>query len=146
MYPNERQIEPVELAEEIITGLEELDAQHRYFLSLTNALSTASKDKDLSARLWLDLARYAQCHFAYEETLMLAYEYPDREQHVEHHQEILEALKSAAAEGLSVPQVRLQLLEWLLSHIPLDDKPMAEFVLAHRPSVVTRVQQRAKSR
>jgi hemerythrin-like metal-binding protein len=104
----------------------------------------AGKDKEVMARLMLDVARYAQCHFAYEETLMLAYEYPEITQHVEHHQRILETLKNAMSAGMNISQARLQLIEWLSSHIPLDDRPMAQFILSRRPSVVTRVAPRPK--
>lgn len=144
MYPYERQIEPVQLSDELLTGLEELDTQHRYFLALTNAVRESRKDKALSSRLMLDIARYAQCHFAYEETLMLAYEYPDRQQHIDEHQKILNALKDSMSAGVNFPQARLQLIEWLLSHIPLDDKPLAQFVIDHRPSVAMRIPQRLK--
>jgi hemerythrin-like metal-binding protein len=146
MHPDETQIEAFQLSEELLTGLEELDTQHRYFLALTNALRDAGKDKELLSRLMLDIARYAQCHFAYEENLMLAYQYPERQQHIDEHQKILDALKTATTDGLNLPQARLQMIEWLLSHIPLDDKPLAQFVIAHRPSVAMKIPKRVKAR
>ena len=53
--------------------------------------------------------------------------------HVAQHEAILNALKRAVtSEPLNVGRMRLQLLKWLTTHIPLDDKPLADFVKANR--------------
>jgi hemerythrin len=129
---------PTQLAEELTTGIEELDAQHRYFLDLVKTAECLGKETllECSKTLLLEVARYAQCHFAYEETMMNVYGYPDKDQHTAQHAAILDGLKNAIISGqINVGQMRLQLLEWLTSHIPLDDKPMADFVKVCRPAL-----------
>lgn len=129
---------PTQLTEELTTGIEEIDAQHGYFLGLVKAAECLSRCPNAESEkiLLLEIARYAQCHFAYEETMMEVYGYPEKKQHIAQHAGILNALKQALiSEPLNVAQMRFQLLRWLLSHIPLDDKPLAEFVLASRNSV-----------
>lgn len=129
-----------ELSDALATGLEELDVQHRYFLKLTEAVSLLAKNADRESvnYLILEVVRYAQCHFAFEETMMSVYDYPNREHHVAEHAAIIEAIKqTTATEPLNFAQARLQLIQWLHTHIPLDDKPLADFVLANRPAIIT---------
>jgi hemerythrin len=86
--------------------------------------------------LLLEIARYAQCHFAYEETMMTVYDYPDRDQHVAQHAGILTALRrSIENDCVNLAQMRFQLLRWLMAHIPQEDKPMLAFVTAQRPCI-----------
>jgi len=129
---------PTQLTEEQTTGIEEIDAQHSYFLGLVKAAECLSRHPNAESErtLLLEIARYAQCHFAYEETMMDVYGYPEKNQHVAQHAGILNALKQAlVSEPLNVAQMRFHLLKWLTSHIPLDDKPLAEFVRLRRSSV-----------
>ncbi|GEM_PF-402592 len=131
-------IETFELTDELTTGIEELDAQHEYFLALTASVQRKSRELDIGAshELILEVARYAQCHFAYEETMMSVYGYPRMQEHIEQHLEIIAKLKAAAAiSQFNLSQARLELLQWVVSHIPLDDKPLAEFVLTCRPTL-----------
>ena len=71
---------PAQLTEELTTGIEEIDAQHRYFLSLVKNAEFLSvfPDAESERTLVLEIARYSQCHFAYEETMMDVYGYPDK--------------------------------------------------------------------
>lgn len=126
----------MQLSEELITGIDEIDAQHRYFLGLVHAAQNLgwNSDAERAKALVLEIARYAQCHFAYEEAMMRVYEYPNREHHVAAHAETLKKLRAVTSgEQSSFAPVRLHLITWLSSHIPLDDVPLAKFVLANRP-------------
>ena len=129
---------PTQLTPELTTGIEEIDSQHRYFLDLVHTAEALSKtpESEAARTLLLEITRYAQCHFAYEETMMTVYDYPDRDQHVAQHAAILTALKRSIENDCVNPaQMRFQLLRWLMAHIPQEDKPMLAFVTAQRPSI-----------
>ena len=129
---------PTQLTPELTTGIEEIDSQHRHFLDLVQAAEDLSKNpaSEAARTLLLEISRYAQCHFTYEETMMTVYDYPDRDQHVDQHAAILTALKrSIENDCVNLAQMRFQLLRWLMAHIPVDDKPLAQFVNARRPSL-----------
>ena len=127
---------PSFLTGEMLTGLDEIDAQHAYFLGLVRAISEVCghSNPDEANALVLEIARYAQSHFAFEETMMDVYSYPDREQHVAQHASILRSIRETLSSGqANFPKLRLQMLSWLSTHIPLDDGKLAQFVIANRP-------------
>ncbi len=129
---------PTQLTPELTTDVEEIDSQHRYFLDLIHAVEDLCKnpESETARILLLEIARYAQCHFAYEETMMTVYDYPDRDQHVAQHAGILTALRrSIENDCVNLAQMRFQLLRWLMAHIPQEDKPMLAFVTAQRPCI-----------
>lgn len=118
------------------TGLLELDAQHQYFYGLVINATRHGVQLSQGAvqALVLEVTRYAQCHFAYEETMMRVYGFPDAERHEEEHRNMMLALRRASdGSHLDVGRVKLHLLKWLNTHVPLDDAPLAAFVLKSRP-------------
>jgi len=131
---------PKDLTEEMLTGIDELDTQHGYFLELVRAISEVG-DQGNSAQasaLILEIVRYTQSHFAFEETLMKVYGYPELEHHVAQHAEILRSISGVmSSPEVNLAKLKLQLLKWLSGHISLCDKPMAQFVLANRPQMTT---------
>ena len=127
-----------EIDSEHSTGLPDLDAQHLYFYGLVSNATRLGGQQDVveAETLMLEIARYAQCHFVYEETLMSVYGYPDAQRHIDEHQAILNTMKRAIAGGcVDVGRVKLLMLEWLNTHVPLDDRPMAQFIRQLRPSM-----------
>ena len=129
---------PAELTAELLTGIDEIDCQHAYFLSLVRASSALGEwSPGVKAKgLILEIARYAQSHFAFEETMMKVYDYPNSDEHVEEHARILTSITTAmASDPVNIAKLRLELLRWLSSHISLDDKQMARFIAKNRPSL-----------
>ena len=130
------------LSEELLTGLDEIDAQHEYFLGLVRAAAALDEGSptERTNSLVLEITRYAQAHFAFEETMMKVYDYPDFERHVAEHSGILKSIsRSSSSERINLAKLRLQLLNWLLSHITLDDKQLAQFIIACRQRAYTAV-------
>jgi hemerythrin len=129
---------PEELTAELLTGIDEIDCQHAYFLSLVRASSALGDRSDgvKAQTLILEIVRYAQSHFAFEETMMKVYDYPNLVEHVGEHAKILETITTAmASDPINIAKFRLELLRWFSSHISLDDMQLAEFVRKNRPSL-----------
>ena len=129
---------PEDLTAELLTGIDEIDCQHAYFLRLVRASSALGESSTASkARgLILEIVRYAQSHFAFEETMMKVYDYPNSVEHIEEHARILKSITAAmASEPVNIAKFRLELLRWFSSHISLDDKQLARFISKNRPSL-----------
>ena len=129
---------PEDLTAELLTGIDEIDCQHAYFLRLVRASSALGESSTASKAhgLILEIVRYAQSHFAFEETMMKVYDYPNSVEHIEEHARILKSITTAmASEPVNIAKFRLELLRWFSSHISLDDKQLAQFVRMNRPSL-----------
>ena len=129
---------PEELTAELLTGIDEIDCQHAYFLRLVRASSALGESSTASKAhgLILEIVRYAQSHFAFEESMMKVYDYPNSVEHIEEHARILKSITTAmASEPVNIAKFRLELLRWFSSHISLDDKQLAQFIRMNRPSL-----------
>ena len=129
---------PAELTAELLTGIDEIDCQHAYFLRLVRASSALGESSTASKAhgLILEIVRYAQSHFAFEESMMKVYDYPNSVEHIEEHARILKSITTAmASEPVNIAKFRLELLRWFFSHISLDDKQLAQFIRMNRPSL-----------
>jgi len=129
---------PEDLTAELLTGIDEIDCQHAYFLRLVRASSALGESSTASKAhgLILEIVRYAQSHFAFEETMMKVYDYPNSVEHIEEHARILKSITTAmASEPVNIAKFRLELLRWFSSHISLDDKQLAQFIRMNRPSL-----------
>ena len=87
------------------------------------------------AEILADLAAYMQEHFATEEAVMKAYDYPWRDRHATEHRQasaVLDRLQIRCAAGetaLSV-EVLTHLREWLAHHVLESDKAYTEHLNA----------------
>jgi len=129
---------PEDLTAELLTGIDEIDCQHAYFLRLVRASSALGESSTTSKAhgLILEIVRYAQSHFAFEESMMKVYDYPNSVEHIEEHARILKSITTAmASEPVNIAKFRLELLRWFSSHISLDDKQLAQFIRMNRPSL-----------
>ena len=112
------------------TLLEEIDAQHRYFVDLLDRLENSCQRGDLlgAQALLQELKRYARFHFQSEEALMRAYEYPS-ENHLAEHERILSQVAAMLADPDVRPaKIRMFLYKWLTNHIQLEDTEVAKHV------------------
>lgn len=118
-------------------GIPELDAEHRHFISLINALNQAILNRmdieEIKRRMHLILAD-AQQHFTHEEQLFKQWHYPDAESHVRMHAEATQAYESIMAQlsdislesawisaGLKVKQI-------LIDHLLEEDMKYRDFL------------------
>lgn len=117
-------------------GVEQIDDQHRYFLSLINKIIEESEQTDhidYLLALINELKAYAKFHFISEENLMLKTGYPGLAEHRQHHRQLLHDLapKITNAE-LKKSHDELQklinyLLDWFFHHTAAEDRLFGDY-------------------
>lgn len=120
-------------------GNEEMDAQHLILFALLNQL-TANIDSDRAGDCLHDvmnaLGAYIDYHFAHEEALMKAWEYPGLDEHSALHVQFVAEVKrlQSMVQGTDAHKaairVRAFVLDWLLGHILGTDVEYARFIAA----------------
>ena len=132
-----------ELTENLLTGVEEIDAHHRTLLELGNRAIDPSAYKTAGTVMMEDaltfLADYVTYHFAAEEFVMLQSKFPKYEAHRQWHerfkQEILDFVNRAQTEGMSKDlkmKISFAIENWLLEHIRITDGSLAKFLQRHK--------------
>jgi hemerythrin len=126
-------------------GLDDIDAQHRYFFELMKAMDrTKRTHDDRCMRALLDeLARYGRYHFGCEERLMECYAYPDASRHIGEHRKIEEKLAQfLATDPIDLAKLRMTLYQWFVGHTTLEDKQLAAHVQNVRTQAMRCVERR----
>lgn len=126
----------------LLTGVDEIDAQHRELFQRIGQLLDASRhrrSRDEVVRLLEFLGGYVVDHFAAEERTMEEAGYPKLEGHrAEHRQFVKELeilrheLKSEGPSNLFVIRVGNRVTEWLREHIYRTDRTLGEWLKARR--------------
>ncbi|HET9595343.1 MAG TPA: hemerythrin family protein [Anaeromyxobacteraceae bacterium] len=122
----------------LITGLPELDRQHRELFvrldALIEAIRRGSSRQEVGHTLAF-LRQYVVTHFADEEVLMREVGFPGREEHTAEHAAFVRDLTALEAEhrrdGASpglVVRVNVWLTSWLRTHIYDADRRIGSFV------------------
>ncbi len=126
-------------------GLDDIDAQHRFFFELMKAMDRTKKthDRHCVGALLEELARYGRYHFGCEEHLMQCYAYPNAERHTHEHREIESKLKGfLGTDPVDVPKLRMTLYRWFVGHTTLEDKQLAAHVRSVRAKSMQCVERR----
>ncbi len=133
----------LELDPVLLTGVDEIDRQHRELFARLSTLLEASRhrrSREEVLRLLEFLGRYVVEHFATEEGEMERTGYPRLEGHrLEHGQFVKELeilrheLKSEGPTAVFVIHVQNRVTEWLREHIYRTDRLLADW-LKHRPA------------
>jgi hemerythrin-like metal-binding protein len=136
-----RNLDTIEWSDALLTGVAEMDQQHRILVdTLIEARTNLTDDasKPLFERITRDLLAYAIYHFNTEEQLMLRYAYavaaPEAVAgHLAAHRHFSERvveLRSAARLGkMGSRDALLSFLEtWLVDHILKVDKQLGQFL------------------
>lgn len=116
-----------------LLGIPEIDQQHSRIVSLLNKLNAAVKKNEapeVIARLFDDLIALVRAHFKTEDCLMEEHEYLGKDAHVNEHQRLvleLGYLKEKFILGSEL-LVLQSLKDWLLNHVLLSDKQLADFL------------------
>jgi hemerythrin len=120
------------------TGIEQIDAQHRYFIELIekmHRLPAARVDDEAGRGLLSELLLYAEFHFRSEENLLRERGYPGLAPHLAEHARLLEELRARARDLVQSPADKAKLvmflLHWFLDHTSIRDRDYAEYILAH---------------
>jgi hemerythrin-like metal-binding protein len=117
---------------------DELNAEHEAVLQKLNGLLHAMNSGNPThiALACGALSAEARVHFAKEEELMLAADYPDRTVHIEQHDELMRRLARiryamTSEVGFWSPASDLSMLErWFVPHISYADRRFADFIAA----------------
>jgi hemerythrin-like metal-binding protein len=132
-------------SEEFVTGITEIDEQHRMLVNCINVVNTRlSHDFSIEFldKITRDLEKYVLFHLETEEELMQKFKYfesnaEDTKIHLSKHQEFCDTVRSVR-EGLKSGHLisREELLTflngWLVEHILKTDKNLAVFILHKR--------------
>lgn len=133
---------PVTWTEDLATGVERIDGQHRELYQRVAALHDAMRAGRLDevAQLLEYLQRYALEHFASEEREMAAAAYPGLHQHRRLHQGFVteflrhKALLAAGVTASGVVALSQWLGAWLREHVRSVDAELARYLRAPPPA------------
>ena len=132
----------VEFDPVLLTGVDDIDAQHRELFQRIGQLLEASRNhrsREEVVRLLEFLGGYVVDHFAAEEVTMEAARYPRVDGHRAEHRQFMKELeilrhelKSEGPSNLFVIRVGNRVTEWLREHIYRTDRLLGEWLKAHR--------------
>ncbi len=122
------------------TGNELIDTQHQELIARVNKLTEECKpgtEKTVAAQTLGFLMDYTNEHFADEEKLQEEHNYPLLDAHKEQHASFVKAVSEleemlVEEEGPSeafVAAVKKNVVDWLLNHIMVWDKQVAQYVI-----------------
>ncbi|MBF0271370.1 MAG: bacteriohemerythrin [Magnetococcales bacterium] len=130
LYLGERELEVVcrpffPWDERLVTGVREVDADHKKLVDMVNRLHLAMKEgegREVLGALLKELADYTIFHFRREEEYFARYGYPDIAAHIREHQKLLAAvadlIQRFEAGDFSVAIDLLAIAKsWLIEHI-----------------------------
>jgi len=120
---------------ELNTGIEVIDKQHRRIIEYINELDTAHESGDLTVvnHVLGELVDYTLSHFSFEEELQEKANYPFFKAHKRVHEiftkRVAEFQKRAANGENVAPEILSMLKIWLINHIKGDDADYVESVV-----------------
>lgn len=128
----------VEWSDDLLTGIDEIDDQHRELFQKINKLLEACRRHEGKLEVGQTLRfleEYAQEHFYLEETSMKEYDYPGLTEHALRHREFINNFVKLHSEfhkhgpSLSVViEANQMMAQWLCDHIRTVDQEMAGFL------------------
>ncbi|MDH3974035.1 MAG: bacteriohemerythrin [Deltaproteobacteria bacterium] len=126
----------IEWNDELSVGIDEIDEQHKKWISIINDLHTSLMEEtslDTLEKTINEVEEYTFFHFAEEEKLMGNVGYPDLSRHSRIHfsfrQEIIRVRSSIlSGEVVLRTQVMSILKSWLLDHIMKEDMQYGDFI------------------
>jgi hemerythrin len=118
--------------------IDEIDQQHKTLVAMINDLDTAMRagiGKIVLEQTLANLVTYTQTHFAFEEQLLEAYQYPDLKQHQSEHEALTQSVLKLQSQyrenqvGLTASTSAF-LSDWLSFHILGQDKKYGLYLKA----------------
>ncbi len=129
-------------SDELNTGIEEIDLQHRRIVDFINSLQVAKAQQDpaMIAEVVSSCVDYTATHFSYEESLQreAGYEFLDvhRKVHAMFTQRISEYQRRLKTGDDVVDELHDMLARWLINHIKLDDADYVGAIKMHQASLL----------
>lgn len=140
--PSKRILEPshefLAWSSDLSVGIQEIDEQHKILAGLTNCLFREAilnkADPAIIESILNELIQYTQIHFSVEESLFRIFNYPEGEDHQQHHNQLKKEVINIKEKFLSGANVDLELMhllrDWLTKHIMIEDKLYTPFFLS----------------
>lgn len=137
LFPESTTKKLLEWTDELSVGIQEIDEQHKVLVDLLNQLHQAILEhhgQDVTTSIMDRLCEYTKIHFTVEESLLRILNYPDYEEHKQHHEQLLAEVKQLRHkmehEDHSISFELLHFLKkWLTIHILEDDNAYTEHLL-----------------
>lgn len=124
--------------EDLAVGYGLIDEQHKELFARYNNLldaCKAGKGRATIASLLDFLVEYVTVHFAEEERFMMRYAYPERNEHLQQHRELIrhvdEVRRELQENGASlfvITSITQTLFNWLLKHVKQTDVKLGRFL------------------
>jgi hemerythrin len=140
-FPNNPMPWRLEWQPELSVHIPEIDAEHKHFIELINALNEAISERmslsEVRKRMQ-DVLDDAVAHFEHEEALFIEWGYPDAEQHAREHaaaasvfSEIKRRIECKEMED-EWAEAGLRVRQLLVAHLLNEDMKYRDFWLAQR--------------
>jgi hemerythrin len=112
--------------------VDEIDAQHRLLFAIGNELLEIDDPENEAKEfkyLFQHLTHYVDTHFQTEEKYMKEIRYPDLEEHIKKHEQIIEEINETIKSVRNLVQLRKNLetliRTWIQNHVLVEDKAYA---------------------
>ena len=132
----------LELTDDLKTGIDEIDNQHKQLFNWANAVSDdVLADEDKLSEALNNLDDYVNYHFRAEEEAMDTHDYDRLEKHKAQHQRLMKEVtelygrlnREGTSKGL-LAEVQYMFADWYYHHIKEWDKPFADFLKSKKVS------------
>jgi hemerythrin len=126
---------------QLMTGVAEIDVEHLTLIESIDELQEALKEgrgKEEVIGTLNFLQNYVAIHFKHEEALQAEYDYPLIQEHKKLHLEFIKEVANLALivsdeqTTMNAMKVTHFCMEWLKKHIGVEDRKLAEHILACR--------------
>lgn len=131
-----RDSDPLKWTEALLTGIPQIDKQHRKLVALANDLHHALKEgkaQEVMQQILDELVDYTRSHFSFEEGMMRKYRYPEYDTHIKAHQQLIKQITDIYdnfrnKRGCIGLETFVFLKDWLVNHIMRTDKKYAPHI------------------
>lgn len=126
---------------QLMTGVQEIDVEHRTLIETVDALQDAmqsGKGKEEVLGTLNFLQNYVKIHFKHEEALQVEYDYPFVAAHKVQHEYFVDQVNNLSkliennTSTTNAMKVTYFCMEWLKEHIGIEDRKLADHILAKR--------------
>ncbi len=125
---------PFKWSNNLATGIDKVDQQHKQLIETVNSLLEAVKNGEPKVKVDETikfLSDYVITHFKTEEEVMIKHQYPEYEKHKNIHDNFVKDFKELIKKRNELSftfKLQSKVGEWLINHIHNVDKKMAKFI------------------
>jgi len=130
-------MKPLELTDDLITGIDDIDDQHRELFKWANEVASdeAMADDGKFFEAVANLQEYVKYHFRAEKDAMEIYDFGGLEKHTSQHKRLIweveelyeRSKREGASKGLKI-ELQYMFADWIVLHIKEWDKAFAAFM------------------